>query len=223
MQIRIIFFVCYLKVTFEPIHETLTILYKFAAMQNIHGIQEKDLIVRLKDGDQTAFELLFHFYYPGLVMYASQFTLNVADAEEIVQDFFVRFWEKHSHLFPCDSLKNYFFSSVKNGSLDFLKHQKIEKKYIDEMIELSKNHLAYDSDLFVSSELQEKLKKGIELLPEKCREIFMMSRIHGLKNDEIATELNISKRTVETQISKALKVLRVELKDYVGLLFLLGL
>ena len=192
-------------------------------MQTIRGILEKDLIVRLKNGDQTAFELLFHFYYPGLVMYASQFTANLTDAEEIVQDFFVRFWEKHRQLVPCDSLKNYFFSAVKNGSLDFLKHQEIEKKYINEMIGLSKHHLAYDTDLFVSSELQEKLKRGIDLLPEKCRKIFMMSRLRGLKNEEIATELNISKRTVETQISKALKVLRVELKDYVGLLFLLGI
>jgi RNA polymerase sigma-70 factor, ECF subfamily len=192
-------------------------------MQTIRGILEKDLIVRLKNGDQTAFELLFHFYYPGLVMYASQFTANLTDAEEIVQDFFVRFWEKHRQLVPCDSLKNYFFSAVKNGSLDFLKHQEIEKKYINEMIGLSKHHLAYDTDLFVSSELQEKLKQGIDLLPEKCRKIFMMSRLRGLKNEEIATELNISKRTVETQISKALKVLRVELKDYVGLLFLLGI
>jgi len=192
-------------------------------MQIIRGILEKDLVARLKRGDQTAFELLFHFYYPGLVMYASQFTANSADAEEIVQDFFVRFWEKRQQLTPCDSLKNYFFSSVKNGSLDFLKHQEIEKKYVSEMIELSKHHLAYEPDLYINSELQEKLKGGIDLLPEKCREIFLMSRIRGLKNEEIAAELNISKRTVETQISKALKVLRVELKDYVGLLFLLGI
>ena len=192
-------------------------------MQTIRGILEKDLIVRLQRGDQTAFELLFHFYYPGLVLYAMQFTADEADAEEIVQDFFVRFWERHQQLTPCDSLKSYFFSSVKNGSLDFLKHQKIEKQYISEMIELSGHHLAYDPDLYVESDLQEKLKKGIGLLPEKCREIFVMSRIRGLKNEEIAAELNVSKRTVETQISKALKVLRVELKDYVGLLFLFGI
>ena len=91
------------------------------------------------------------------------------------------------------------------------------------MVELSRHHLAYDTDIYINTELQEKLKKGIDLLPEKCREIFIMSRIRGLKNEEIAAELNISKRTVETQISKALKVLRAELKDYIGLLFLLGI
>jgi len=195
----------------------------FAVMQIIQGIDEKDLIVRLKSGDQTAFELLFHFYYPGLVMYAIQFTTDRMEAEEIVQDFFVRFWQRHQQIIPSDSLKSYLFLSVKNGSLNFLKHKKIEEKYIRSMTELSNNHLVYDPDLYIASELQEKIKKSIDLLPEKCREIFIMSRMRGLKNEEIAAELNLSKRTVETQISKALKVLRVELKDYVGLLVLLGI
>lgn len=192
-------------------------------MQIIQGINEKDLIVRLKNGDQNAFELLFHFYYPGLVMYSTQFTADRMEAEEIVQDFFVRFWQRHQQIIPSDSLKSYLFLSVKNGSLNFLKHKKIEEKYIRSMTELSSNHLVYDPDLYIASELQVKIKNAIDLLPEKCREIFIMSRMRGLKNEEIATELNLSKRTVETQISKALKVLRVELKDYVGLLVLFGI
>ena len=192
-------------------------------MQNFRGIEEKELINRLKNGDQTAFELLFHFYYAGLVIYSSQFTANRAEAEEIVQDFFVRFWQKHQQLIPADSLKGYFFSSVKNRSLNFLKHKKIEERYIKEMSELSNHHLVYEPDLYISTELQEKIKNGIDQLPEKCREIFIMSRMRGMKNEEIALELDLSKRTVETQISNALKVLRVELKDYVGLLLLLGI
>ena len=192
-------------------------------MLTIHGISEKDLIVRLKEGDQTAFELLFHFYYPGLVIYASQFTADRAEAEEIVQEFFVRFWQKHQQILFSDSLKNYFFSSVRNSSLNYLKHKKIEASYLKEIYDLSNEHLVYDTNLYVISELQEKIKSSIDLLPEKCREIFMMSRIRGLKNEEIAIELNLSKRTVETQISNALKVLRVELKDYAGLLIFLGI
>lgn len=192
-------------------------------MQIIHGITEKELIVRLKDGDQTAFELLFHFYYPGLVVYTSQFTADRNDAEEIVQDFFVRFWQKHQQIIPTDSFKNYFFLSVKNSSLNYLKHKKIEAKYLRELSDLSNQHLVYDPDLYLSTELQEKIKKSINLLPERCREIFMMSRIQGMKNDEIAKELELSKRTIETQISNALKVLRVELKDYMGLLIFVGI
>jgi RNA polymerase sigma-70 factor, ECF subfamily len=192
-------------------------------MQIIQGIYENDLIVRLKAGDQTAFELLFHFYYSGLVMYSTQFTADRMDAEEIVQDFFVRFWQKHQQILLTDSLKGYLFLSVKNSCLNYLKHKKVEERYIQKMVELSSRHIAYDPDLYLASELQEKVKNAIDLLPEKCREIFIMSRIQGLKNEEIATNLNISKRTVETQISKALKVLRVELKDYIGLMILLGI
>lgn len=192
-------------------------------MQIIQGIYEKDLIARLREGDQTAFELLFHFYYPGLVLFSAQFTADRSEAEEIVQDFFVKFWQKHQQISLTDSLKAYFFLSVKNGSLNFLKHKKVEEKYIQKMMTLADNHLAYDPDLYIDSELQVKLKNAIELLPEKCREIFIMSRIKGLKNEEIADQLSLSKRTVETQISKALKVLRHELKDYVGMLIFLGL
>lgn len=192
-------------------------------MQIIQGIYEKDLIVRLKEGDQTAFELLFHFYYPGLVMFSTQFTTDRNESEEIVQDFFVKFWQRHTQITLTESLKSYFFSSVKNGSLNFLKHKKVEENYIRKMTELANRHLTYDPDLYIDSELQEKVKNAIDLLPEKCREVFIMSRMRGMKNEEIASELNISKRTVETQISKALKVLRIELKDYVGLLILFGI
>lgn len=192
-------------------------------MQTIQGISEKDLITRFKSGDQTAFELLFHFYYPGLVMYSTQFTTDRVEAEEIVQDFFVRFWQKRQQFIPADSLKSYLFLSVKNGSLNFLKHKKIEEQYIKDMIELANHHLVFDPELYVASELQEKVKEAVDLLPEKCREIFIMSRFRGMKNEEIAEELHLSKRTVETQISKALKVMKVELKDYAGLLMLFGI
>ena len=192
-------------------------------MQSIHGITEKELINRLINGDQTAFELLFHAYYPGLVVYASQFTFDRDEAEEIVQDFFVRFWQKHQSIQPHESLKNYFFSSIKNRSLNYLKHRKVQEYYIQQLSVISEGHLVYNQDLYNATELQEKIKNSIALLPERCREIFTMSRIQGLKNEEIALELNLSKRTVETQISNALKVLRVELKEYSGLLIIIGL
>lgn len=174
-------------------------------------------------GDQTAFELLFHFYYPGLVIYSAQYLADQDEAEEVVQDFFLRLWQKHRHLFETESLKNYMFSSVRNGSLNVLKHKKIEEKYLKEMLDLSLRHLAYDPDLYVISELQEKIRSSIDGLPEQCRKIFIMNRIQGMTNEDIARELEISKRTVETQISKALKVLRIQLKGYATLLFLLNI
>ncbi len=185
-------------------------------------IKEQILVQRLKDGDRTAFELLFHFYYPGLVIYSTQFMTDRSTAEEIVQDFFVRLWEKRQNIHSADSLKSYFFTSIRNSSLNYLKHKKIESGYINEITELSNNNLLYDPDLYIVSELQEKIDSAINDLPKRCKEIFVMSRFKGLSNDEIATELSLSKRTVETQISNAIKILRVELKEYLEILILLG-
>ncbi len=192
-------------------------------MQRINGIDEEILIERLKDGDETAFELLFRFYYAGLVAFASQFTLDLEESEDIVQGFYIRLWEKRGNLRSADSLKAYFFQSVKNSCLNFLKQQKVKKQSIHDLVSLSDNSLLYNPDIYIVSELQEKIKKSIDALPERNREIFKMSRFDGLKNEEIAEKLNISKRTVEAHISNSIKILKAELKDYVGLLFLLGL
>ncbi len=197
--------------------------FYFCSMQLINGIEEKILIERVGKGDHTAFELLFRFYYPGLLVYARQFVVDTMQAEEIVQDFFVKFWQKHQSVKPVDSLKSYFFSSVKNKSLNALKHQRVEERYIREIALLSDDHLLYDPDLYIASELQEKIKASVDTLPGRCREIFILSRMNGLDNETIAQQLQLSKRTVETQISNALKILRVELKEYLGLLLLLGI
>lgn len=192
-------------------------------MQRINGINEEILIERLKDGDETAFELLFRFYYAGLVVFASQFTFDLAESEDIVQDFYIRLWEKRDNLKSADSLKSYFFQSVKNRCLNFLKQQKVKEQTVQSLISLSENNFLYDPDLYIASELQTKVKQCVDALPERNREVFKMSRFDGLKNEEIAERLNISKRTVETHISNAIKILRIDLKDYTGLLFLLGL
>jgi RNA polymerase sigma-70 factor (ECF subfamily) len=192
-------------------------------MQTIGGIPERDLVRQLKLGDQTAFELLFRYYYPGLVVYATQFVYDRSEAEEIVQDLFVRLWRKHGNLFQTESLKNYFFSSVKNSSINYLRHKKIEDQTIQKLKQLTTSHLVYDPDIYLATELQEKITHAIVLLPEKCREVFIMSRFKGMDNREIAGEMQISKRTVETHISNALRILRSELKNYPAFLILAGL
>lgn len=187
-------------------------------MHLIRGIEERVLVERIQQKDKTAFELIFNYYYAGLVVYCTQFTAEREEAESIVQDFFVQVWTNSSTIDASLSLKNYSFSAIKNRSLNFLKHKKIQEKYVKETLHLSETNLLYDPDLYISSELQERIKQAVDALPEKCREVFIMNRFKGIKNDEIAETLNISKRTVETHISNALKVLRHELKDYLLLL-----
>ena len=184
----------------------------------INGIKEKVLIRRFIKGDHTAFELLFRFYYPGMVIFTSNIVLNNEDAEEIVQDFFVKLWSKRNLINDTSSLKNYLFTSVKNRAVNFLKKQQLNRKVTDKLEEMVSTDQLYNPDLFILSELQTKINNACGKLQPRTREIFSLSRLKGLSNDQIADQLNISKRTVETQISKALKVLREELKDYLFLL-----
>ncbi len=192
-------------------------------MQIINGISERVLIDRFREGDQTAFELLFRHYYPGLVMFTCQITHDQDEAEEIVQDFFCRMWKHRFSIRETQSLKSYLFTSVRNRGLNFLAHQKLEARKIDELKQVMNDNLTYNQDIFVESELQKKIKAAFEKLPPRTREIFSLSRYGNLKNEEIADKLDLSRRTVETQISNALKILRHELKDYIGLLLLIDL
>ncbi len=192
-------------------------------MQIINGISEENLIRRFIQGDETAFELLFRHYYPGLVIFVSQMTGDKAAAEEIVQDLFFGIWKNRYRIKENYSLKSYLFTSVKNRGINYLVSQKHEAQKIEEFKAMMSSNLTYEQDIFVSSELQTRIKQAFEKLPPRTKEIFILSRFNDLKNDEIAQKLEISKRTVELQISNALKILREELKDYTGLLFLLGI
>lgn len=121
-------------------------------MAIIFGIEEKDLVDRLFEGDQTAFELLFRFYYPGLVVFAKQIVLDDAEADEIVQDFFVQIWTGRKNIKKSSSLKNYFFVSVKNRAFNFLKKKQVKEKNLIELKQLVEIDLLYQHDLFVVSD-----------------------------------------------------------------------
>lgn len=192
-------------------------------MNLINGLEESKLIIRLSEGDKTAFEILFRHYYPGLVIYASKFVQGRSEAEEIVQEFFIRLWEKHHKIKSSSTLKSYVFQSVKNSSLNFIRDKKVSLPIFEELVQSSNSELIFNPDLYVASELQQKIESAVNSLPEKCREVFLMSRFRNMKNDEIAQELNISKRTVETHISNAIKVLKTELKEFLMLLIMLKL
>jgi len=138
-------------------------------------------------------------------------------AEDVVQDFFVSLWFKSKDLEINTSLKSYLFTSVKNRCLDYLKHTKIKENFQKQAAALSSPPEASQFNLYVETELNEILTSAIEKLPSRCREIFKLSRYKGLKNAEIARELNISKRTVELQVSNALKFLRGKLKNLLPL------
>lgn len=170
---------------------------------------------------QDNFDRIYVTYYSRMLRFAMEYVLFEEDAENIVQDVFLLLWEKRDVLDIRVSLASYLFSLVKKRSLDYLRHKVVAEEYKQELTLklLALEQLDYT---FTSEEDVEKVVvNAIAKLPERCREIFLKSRIKGMKYREIADELAISVNTVENQMSIALKKLRIQLKDYLPLLLFL--
>ncbi len=178
------------------------------------SLVEKLLISRLKNGDYPAFSSIFTAYYQDLVIFAARFTYDLNNAEDIVQDTFVRLWEERQFIKVTVSLKSYLLKTVQNKCIDWYRHKKIMKTHIDSVMGNSPQ-LIYDTDSYIlHSELQEQIEAALGKLPEEISETFLMNRSKGLKYHEIADLLGVSVRTIEVRIGKALHMLRDNLKEF---------
>ncbi|MDP4210626.1 MAG: RNA polymerase sigma-70 factor [Bacteroidota bacterium] len=194
-------------------------------------MSEQDLLLPLKNGEEKAFEQLFKQHFVGLCLFAEHFVHDTHTAEEIVEDFFCEFWENCTNLTITDSIKGYLYRSIYNNSMKYLRHKKVEQKYITaqqakynekELSELSLH--SYPIANLIIQELESKIETEINKLPPQCKDIFCMSRYENLSYSEIAEKTGLSVNTVKTQISRALKKLRDELQDYlVALAFIITL
>lgn len=168
----------------------------------------------VKTGDESAYEQLFRAFYPRLCGFAATLVTDREEAEEVVQTLFCRLWEQRDTLEVTTSVQAYLFRAVRNASLNHLKKVKIRDTYkAHNLATMEQNH-EFQPDHAVHSELRQALEKAISGLPEQCRIIFKMSRFEELKYKEIADKLGISPKTVENQMGKALKVLRLQMVDF---------
>lgn len=165
------------------------------------------------------FEIVFRQYYEGLCRYAGLWIKDDDESEEIVQNVFVKLWEKRDGIRIDTSLKAYLYKSVYHASLNFIKHRKVREEYlhmkekIEEHSEISQEHSL--------KELEGRIEKALLELPEQCRLIFSMSRFQELKYRDIAEILNISVKTVENQMGKALRLMRMNLADYLNIILII--
>jgi RNA polymerase sigma-70 factor, ECF subfamily len=174
-----------------------------------------DIILhKIKNGDEAAFKELFLLHYAALCGYAKKFIDDLDQAEEVVQDLFFNLWQKREKIEINTSLEAYLYRSVRNSCLNLLKHYKIRDTYKVANQKAIRESEGVHSDSVVENELQESIELAIESLPPERKKIFKMNRLEGMKYKEIADELGISIKTVEAQMSKALKHLRDRLADY---------
>jgi len=177
-------------------------------------------IQALSKGDLKAYEMFFKTHYNHLCNYANTFLKDRDEAEEVVQNAFMTLWEKRQTLQITGQIKSYMFSMVQNSCLNVLKHRKVKQKHEHEVL-ASVSEADDDEISLQSSELETQIFSALQKLPEKCRMIFKLSRFEELKYAEIAEKLDISVKTVENQMGKALRLMREELKEYLPLLLIL--
>lgn len=190
-------------------------------IQNAVSLPEHQQIEALAAGDITAFEMIFKSYYQPLCNYAYTFLQDREEAEEIVQSIFLSVWEKREGMTIRTAVKPYLYAMVRNACLNVIKHEKIKQKYAMEEVAVAPNSLDSVTHAVASSELEWRIQNAIERLPEQCRLVFKLSRFEELKYAEIAEQLEISVKTVENHMGKALKMMREQLKDYLPLFLVL--
>ncbi|MFL3044209.1 MAG: RNA polymerase sigma factor [Candidatus Neomarinimicrobiota bacterium] len=177
--------------------------------------KDQELLTRLRESDRDAFRDLFTKYHQSLFNFIVYRVKDEAIADDIVQDTFLRVWKHKTSLKPKESFFSYIAKISNNLCLDFFRHENVKIRHKDTIPEPTPSQLDNPAVRHDKESLESEIQNVVnEHLPDKCREIFILSRVNGLVNQDIADTLGLSRRTVENQLYRALKILRVKLKDY---------
>ena len=186
---------------------------RLSAPDSFRHVTDSELLERLRRGDTSAFDTIFRTWYGPLVGTAERMLRDRAVAEELVQDVMLELWRRRETLAADGSAQAYLFQATRNRVLNHLRHLRIEQRSEPEIRGESSSSPRADSAL-VHAELDVAVQKAVQALPDRCREVFELSRVHGLKYAEIAKTLGISVKTVEAQMGKALRTLRERLAPW---------
>lgn len=191
-------------------------------MEKLDTQQENFLLSALRQDNKEAFSLLFQKYYTDLVLFCGNFVRDKNSCEDIVQSIFLKLWNDRKNIRIETSLKSYLLRAVRNSCFDEFRHLEIVRQY-----ESDPDHSVLDSydteNYILYSDLSAHLQQALDQLPAPYREAFEMNRFEGLKYREIAVRLNVSERTVEVRVSKALEMLRKLLKDFYQIALIIGI
>jgi RNA polymerase sigma-70 factor (ECF subfamily) len=183
-------------------------------------LQDEQIASLLVVRNETAFEQVFKTYYKNLYAYALTILKDEIEAEEIVQQVFFKLWDRSEKLHVAGPVAAYLYRAVHNESLNFLKHQKVKETHRLHVAYAMKNNTEQPQGKIISKELEQKFREALNELPEQCRTVFQLSRFEDMKYRDIADKLQISVKTVENHMGKALKILRTQLVDFLSLLFM---
>lgn len=197
-----------------------------SSIATVHAIEEKQWVRQVREANcQASFEQIFRTYYKRLHGFAFGYVERKECAEDIVQTVFLRIWANKDTWNPPGTLKHYLFAAVRNEALNKLRHQKIELDAEEDVFHTFKNlkSRVYIEDDTEVEELRKAIQHGIDQLPPRSRQIYLLNRRSGLTYREIADFLDISINTVSTQMGRTLKSLRKNLIDFIPLFMAIGL
>ncbi|HEX6941445.1 MAG TPA: RNA polymerase sigma-70 factor, partial [Gemmatimonadaceae bacterium] len=176
---------------------------------------DAELVRRIRAGDERALEVVFKAHYAGMASFVQRFVRSPDLAEELVQDVFLKLWSKREHLAEIETFRTYLFRAARNTALNYLRRAKLERRWREEQGTDDDPPTTFAADEeTVEPEVALAVQEAINKLPPRCREIFLLSRDGGLTYAEIARSLEISVKTVETQMGRALKSLRASLHHF---------
>jgi RNA polymerase sigma-70 factor (ECF subfamily) len=183
-------------------------------------VHEQKIVNLLKSRDEAAFEQVFKENYRNLHAYACTLLKDETAGEEIVQQVFYKLWERMEKLTFSGSVTAYLYRAVHNESLNHIKHRKVRLAYQVHAVHTGMEQTEQPTKKIQVRELEQRLHEAMNDLPEQCRTIFQLSRFEELRYKEIAERLQLSVKTVENQMGKALKILRSKLADFLPLILL---
>ena len=178
----------------------------------------EEISTSLKAGDEKIFRLIYDEYWEKLVAMSYNRLKSIELSEEIVQDIFTELWIKRESIVFTKNIEAYFVAALKYKIYNHIRHEKVKELHIQHLINTSDFSENSTWQQISFEELFVKMENQVNNLPEKCQIVFRLSRDNGYSNKEISQKLNISPKTVEVHIGKALKVLRSGLKEYVTIL-----
>jgi RNA polymerase sigma-70 factor, ECF subfamily len=176
-------------------------------------MDDRELLQRIQAGDEGAYDAVFRTWYPVLVRVAGALLREVDAAEEVAQDVMLELWRRRHLVDTNISLRAYLLRSARNRALNHLRHLRVRRQSETEVEALYDSPIRADQPI-VAKELADAVQTALRELPPRCREVFELSRVHGLKYAEIAESLEISQKTVEAQMGKALRIMRERLAPW---------
>lgn len=192
---------------------------------SINNVSKSEVrwLEQLQEGDESAFTEIYQHFWSSMYAVTYNHVRDRAVAEELVQDLFANLWLKRSSLSIHSSLRGYLFTAIRNQIYDYIDKQTVRQRVHSQLYH-TKQEAVYNTEESVNfNELTNELSTAIERLPLTARTVFYLSRYQYLSTQEIGQRLNLSPKTVEYHLTQALRLLRVQLKDYMLLALLIAL